>query len=229
VVAGLNGIVYIKTYANGGWVNGQIWASLGAPPSGAASALAISSWGPNHLDVFVRGFDNQLYQRTYDSKWGNWTLRGNGTFKGKPTAVSSALNRIDVMVTGMDDHLYWLRTADGGQSWLGYTKIPNGTVYPGSSPAIGARGVGLLDVYFRGGDQTLWQINFSNNAWGAFVPLGGLLYSDPAVVERVNPTRIDLAVVNLDLAAGRYGVWWRYWPNADLKNHYLSDGTCFSQ
>jgi hypothetical protein len=43
------------------------WASLGAPPGGAASEPAAVAWSAGRIDVFVAGADGQLWHKSYAS------------------------------------------------------------------------------------------------------------------------------------------------------------------
>jgi len=61
---------------------------------------AITSWGPNRLDIFARGTDNNLLH-TYGegSTWSDWEDLGGPIFSS-PAAVSSSPGRIDVFAAG---------------------------------------------------------------------------------------------------------------------------------
>lgn len=98
-VRGKDGALYHKWFDGRTWNTG--WEHLGAP-SGTirlASAPAVSSLGPNHLEIFVRGTDNALWQKVWDGAWRGWERLG-GTFGDNPAAVSWGPNRIDCFVRG---------------------------------------------------------------------------------------------------------------------------------
>lgn len=75
----------------------------------ATSAPAISSRGPNKLDVFVRGQNGHLWHRdwnvTVTGGWSNWTDLG-GYLQGAPAELSWGPNRIDVFVRGGNGSLW---------------------------------------------------------------------------------------------------------------------------
>jgi hypothetical protein len=90
-----------------GWVD---WSTLGGTFN---AAPGISSWGPNHLDVFGQGTDNTLYRRTWDGAWTDWQQVSPVEISSAPTAVSWGLNRIDVFALGDDDGIYHRYYQDG--------------------------------------------------------------------------------------------------------------------
>ncbi|HPJ29786.1 MAG TPA: beta/gamma crystallin-related protein [Methanothrix sp.] len=84
-----------------------------------ASAPAAVSWGPNRIDVFVRGSDNALWHRYWDGKtWQPWESLGmppSGGLASAPAAASRGPNKIDVFIRGSDEalwHRYW-----NGSKW----------------------------------------------------------------------------------------------------------------
>jgi len=79
------------------------WTSLGGS---ASSSPGSSSGATNHLDMFVRGSDFGLYQKTWDgTAWSNWVSIG-GLLTSAPSAASWGPNRTDVFVRGSDNQLY---------------------------------------------------------------------------------------------------------------------------
>ena len=64
-------------------------------------APAITSWGPNRMDLFARGTDNNLYHSTWDpsTSWSVWENLG-GPIYSSPAAVSWGPGRIDVFARG---------------------------------------------------------------------------------------------------------------------------------
>ncbi len=231
VAVGTDQQVHIRTYANGQWYP---WASLPYLAGGALSAPAITTWGWGRLDVFVRGTGNQLYQSTFTTStgWQAWAQRGNGTFTGNPSAAAgmwSGVGRIDVVVAGADNPptMWWIFSNDGtGYNWIGYNKLGTGTIWPGSSPAIASWGSGRLDVFFRSGNSTLWQQACvgsctAASAWTGYFALGGILKSSPGAHATSNyKQEIDVLGINEDHQ--QPGVWWKYWPDTDLRNHYVN-------
>ena len=84
------------------------------PPSDVA-------WGPNRLDVFVRGTDGAMYHKWWDgTSWGPSASAFEnlgGDIIGCPRPVSWASNRLDIFAQGTDDamyHKWWNGSAWGG-------------------------------------------------------------------------------------------------------------------
>ena len=78
------------------WWDGAAWHGWEDLGGGLTSSPAVCSWGENRLDVFVRGEEMQLWQKTWDGNaWSKWQNLG-GTLYGDPSAVSWGKNRIDV-------------------------------------------------------------------------------------------------------------------------------------
>jgi hypothetical protein len=69
------------------------------------------AWGPNRLDVFIRGIDGAVYHNWFDAgAWGvaalaSWDALG-GQISGDPVAVSWAAGRLDVFGRGYDNAVY---------------------------------------------------------------------------------------------------------------------------
>jgi hypothetical protein len=202
------------------------WQSLGAPPSGAASAPAITSFGVNHLDVFVRATDNRIYHKWCGSNcsgsaggWSGWEVLGTGTFRGKPAVVARGSSAIELFGHGMDGRLWQMRF--GSTGWGSWNQLPmNGTLRfdsscpDCSSPAAGSRYASNVDVYIRGEDNKLWWASWSGQAWSSYSPLGGVLNSSPATITRLRGSeRADIVVVMAEErsagAAKHHGTWWK--------------------
>ncbi|WP_437937676.1 hypothetical protein [Sorangium sp. So ce341] len=208
--------IYIRSfdYSGGGWSSS--WSWVGYPGSGVKSAPAISSWGTNRLDVFVRGADDKLWQRTYTSSgWGGtWHQRGAETFNGKPAAVSRDTNRIDVVARGTDGQV-WQISYNG--TWGGWAPIGGtGWLKAGTSPAIASYASNHLIVLGHGLDGLLWENSFTNSSWTGWNVLGGILHGDPAAVGQPSLGRIDVMAPVDDhtktCSNCNRGIWWKYYP-----------------
>ena len=103
VARGGDNALWIRTYSSGTWTS---WQSLGGV---LGSAPAITSWGPNRLDVFAKGStDNYLYVKSCTANcsgnsgsWTNWEAKfPNGAFLGRPAVVgySGAIDIFDVLM-----------------------------------------------------------------------------------------------------------------------------------
>ena len=195
------------------WLDGSTWSGWdGSPgrPAGAAaedatadvevaSAPAVASWAPGRLDVFIKGSDNALWQRTrVGSTWSKWKNLGVFLHSG-PAAVSVAPNRIDCFVRGRSGvpFILYQKTFDGQtwSGWIGHGNPP--LVEPASAPAVSSWGANRLDVFMRGTDNALWRRAWDGdgpgNGWGAWERIAGNFIDDPAAVSW-GTNRIDCFV-----------------------------------
>jgi len=178
------------------------WASLGGSLTSGPDA---ASWGASRKDVFIRGADNGLWQRTWNgSSWSSWISLG-GVITSAPSVVSWGPGRLDVFARGTDNalwHRWW--TAPGG--WYNWERL--GGVLT-SGPDVASWGLGRLDVFVRGTDNGLWHRWFTaSGGWYSWEALGGGLTSDPGAVSW-GSGRIDVFV-----RGGDYSLWHRWFTAA---------------
>lgn len=109
------------------WANSTSWSATlgwhGAPPGGSTSTPTAVSATPNRTDLFVRGADHGLWQRTWtaDGGWGDWASLG-GVLKSGPSAVSPTAGVIHVFVRAANDSFWRKRWSSGG--WTAWEPIP---------------------------------------------------------------------------------------------------------
>jgi hypothetical protein len=116
-----------------GHADQPLWEPLDAPPGGAQGSPAVTSWGPNRIDVFVRSGNGQIYHRWYDPNnvpqgWVRtgtppqpyWESLGEppGGADGSPAATSWGPNRLDVFVKNRDGNFY--------HRWYDLNNLPRG-------------------------------------------------------------------------------------------------------
>lgn len=105
--------------SNGGSVWGPSLAGW-EPLGGRFNSPPVAKcWGPNRIDIFGLGTDNQCYHKWWDgSNWGpsitDWEPLG-GTFNSIPTVTSWGLNRLDIFGLGLDNAMY--HKSWDGASW----------------------------------------------------------------------------------------------------------------
>jgi hypothetical protein len=181
------------------------WSPLGGIAQGAA---AVTTWGGGHVDMFVRGGDNNLWHRSiagwYAGSWSAWQNLGAppGGLTSDPAAVAWSAGRIDVFVAGAGGQVWHSAYVGRWTAWqnMGGTAV--------GAPAVSSWAAGRLDVFVRGSDNQLWH-RFYSGTWSTWQPLGGSLSAAPAAVSW-GPNRIDVFVRGTDLAVwhdGYYGVW----------------------
>ncbi|MFP3558220.1 M12 family metallopeptidase [Paraburkholderia sp. SIMBA_049] len=195
--AQFSGSVYPKA-------SGQ-WESLGGLTRNRVNAVC---WGPNRLDVFVRGTDNGIYHKYFDGRWGpsptGWESLGGAT-PNPIKAVSWGSGRLDLFVRGTDNGIYhkWF---DGrwGPSPTGWESLGGATL--DSIEAVSWQ-PGRLDVFVRGTDNGIYHKYFDGH-WGpsptGWESLGG---ATPNPIKAVSwgSGRLDLFVRGTD--NGIYHKW----------------------
>ncbi|WP_052070237.1 hypothetical protein [Streptacidiphilus albus] len=189
------------------------WLSeIGSPPVGLASGSSpvTSSWGPDELEVFVRGADGAIWHDWYstNSGYGHWESLG-GTFTSNPAAVSTGTNRIDLYGTGTDGKIW--HESWNGSSWTGWQSpigAPPVGIPSGASPAV-STGPNTVDIFVRGNDGALWHDWYnSSGGYGSWESLGGGIISDPTAVSW-NSGRLDVFAVAPD-----NNIWHKYWTSS---------------
>jgi hypothetical protein len=229
--------IHLRHRRGDDWVD---WTTIGAPPSGAASAPALASESPFSLAVVVRGGDGLIYwfacaDAEHDcasdlarpNAWSALPAPPSGIFVGKPSAVwwrdDTAL-----MVAGVrDDRVAMVitRVNDGGIDWIAAANV-NGKLSP-DDPNPGV----AITISSTPGDPVFFARNHqglmvSDTLRLGFFPIGGVLASPPGA------TAVYKAFVRMDVAAiihdhGHPGVWWRYNDGDYVAPcHYNRPGTC---
>jgi glucose/arabinose dehydrogenase len=192
--------------ADGSLATRQLTTSW-SPYAGAGGATtadpdASSRGGTDVLDLWVRGTDGALWQRTRTgTSWGPWVTLGGG-LASAPTAVSWAPDRVDVFARGLDGALWW-RSFTGrwnGWVWLGGSLT--------SEPEVASWSPGRLDVVARGADGAIWHRALTGAGWSAWGSLGGGFTTGPAIGS-TGANRLDVFGRGWD---GQ--VWTRRWNGA---------------
>jgi PQQ-like domain len=192
-------------------MNFLTWTSLGGVLTSGPDA---SSWSSTRTDAFVRGTDNQLWQRTWNgTAWSaSWTPLG-GVLTSDPSAVSGGPNSIDVFVDGTD-HAVWHRHFDG-TSWLPWESLGG---YATCAPDASSWGLSRLDLIVCGTDHALHHRSWDGTSWAAWdtVGSGGYATSNPSVVSW-GSGRVDVFVRGTDNAlwhiSGDVAVGWSGWDS----------------
>ncbi|MGZ4905037.1 MAG: hypothetical protein ACXV5F_08430 [Halobacteriota archaeon] len=216
--------------------------SSNTPPQGVESAPAVSSWGKNRLDVFVKGRDGNLWHEWYDNgKVQDWESLGGGYITdpatgrtayvdSNPAAVTSGWQRIDVFVKGSDGQV-WQKSYGG--RWDSWRPVgaPAGGILACTSPAVSSWAKGL-DVFVTGADHQLWQRSYTGT-WQAWKALGkpnipsssgqpsspAGVNGSPGAISRPSSfgqqfQQLDVFVRGSDGALWQEsynGLWWGFW------------------
>lgn len=174
----------------------------------ATSAVALAADPSGVDDVFYRGEDGAVYQRTFHD--GTWTgqVSLGGRAVGAPSA-SVAGSRIVVAVRGTDGFL-WLRLRSQGV-WGPWHNV--GGVLS-ASPTVVGDATGRIDVVVRGSDNRLWARSLpAGGTWSSWTDLGGVASSGPAALSP-SPGDLDVYVTGADgqvMRRARLGGVWSAW------------------
>lgn len=174
--------------------------------------ICKNSWGPGWGNA---GFFKIAYgEAGIDTEFPFWTARGvvlpvvhgwhgwenlGGQITSRPSAVSWANNRIDVVARGLDSAV-WHRWWDGN-AWFGWENL-GGLIH--GAPAICSWASGRLDIFAVGLNHHLWH-RWYQGGWSGWEDLGGVLSSEPAAVSW-GPNRIDVFARGMDQAM--WHLWW---------------------
>jgi hypothetical protein len=177
----------------GQWVAHYPWSPWGPGLEPEHVAPAVASRATGLLDVFVRGENGHLWQRSWlADHWGPWLELGGGRLTSPPAAIADRnllggpVPRLHVYVRGADQQLAerdWT-LAGWGEHW----RDLGGRLT--SAPAVAMIG-SLRYVFVRGHDHQLAYKRWNGEEWSEWRDLGGTLTSAPAAVSW-GPGRIDV-------------------------------------
>lgn len=167
-----------------GWT---AWQDLGGIITSAPAAV---SWGAGRIDVFARGGNGELVQRSKDGAgaWSGWNTPGElrgVVLRSAPSCTSLEVNTINCVALregyGGVTQFWW-----DGRGWFRNDLGGDAT----SAPSIVAWGRGRLSVFVRNSNGTVihryWQPGAADWAppqWEA-VGNGGQLFSAPSCTSR---------------------------------------------
>jgi hypothetical protein len=144
-VKGSDNAIHHRVFQPGaGW---SPWASIAG---GLTSAPALNSQQSGVLNVFARGTDGQLWQRSWTgAAWTEWMPLGGGII-GAPSVVSRRENQLDLFVRGTDRSLFqrWW-TVEGG--WSGFLHLDGAVIDSTPTPVSDVEGHLVLFARSRGG------------------------------------------------------------------------------
>jgi DUF1680 family protein len=160
------------------------WFPLGPNVFCASAPVTAVSTAPGHTNLFVVGFDQQVWSRFFPDPaqsggWSPWFPLGPNVFPaGSPvTAVSTRPGGISLFVVGFDEQV-WSRFfpdpvhASEWSPWfpLGPNAFPTGSPVAALSTAVGA-----TSLYVNGFDGQIWSRFFPGprpGEWSDWFPLG---------------------------------------------------------
>ena len=98
------------------------------------TAIAAASWGPNRIDIFALGTDDQMFHKAWAQGWfpsqEGWEALG-GRFNSPPAVASWGPDRLDIFALGTDDQMFhkawaqgWFPSQEGWEALGGRFNIP---------------------------------------------------------------------------------------------------------
>ena len=177
-------------------------------------------YGECNFDTYSFGTAQGVIMPQQGPSWHGYESLG-GVITSKPSAVSWAANRIDVVARGTDSavhHRWW-----DGAHWLGWESL-GGVIH--GAPAISSWAAGRLDVFGIGTDHRLYHRWFQGG-WSNWESLGGQLSSEPCAVSW-GPNRIDVFARGMDSAM--WHLWWdgNHWGGWENLGGVLDSGPAVS-
>jgi hypothetical protein len=158
------------------FVPGQGWTQPATIGGNLTSAPAVNSQSAELLNIWARGTDGAVYQRSWNgSAWVDWFSVGGG-IEGAPASVSRAENVIDIYVRGANRatyQMYW--TPSGYSPWFLLDQTPID-----SSPAAAGDGPDHEWIVARGGGGLLFKEWTAAKGWTAWSDLGPVAVPPPA-------------------------------------------------
>jgi hypothetical protein len=164
-VRGTDNQIYHRWFSpSTGWAG---WDSLGGA---ATSAPTINSQADGILNVFIRGTDGAVWQKSWTgTEYTGWFTLG-GQIIGAPVAITTVPGTVDLFVRGVDRAIYQKHW--NGGAWTEWVQIDPTPV--DSSPAAVADGQAAVDLFARhngGISYKFWRDSWGPwTAWGPVAP-----------------------------------------------------------
>lgn len=189
---------------------GQVWGNVWTLKSGKWSgwypitgertnyAPAVTEYqppnGPPELLVFVRGTDNNIYEKVYTTsagwtrRWHNIDAAGVGSTTGPVSAASFGQDQVQLFAQGTNHAVYqtaW--TYPGSSGWSAWSSLGGQTGYPPSASAFGPY---QMQVFARGANgqvfTDVWTTQSKqwtgSGSWSGWQSIGGGVAGAPAAV-----------------------------------------------
>jgi hypothetical protein len=194
-------------YARGG-ANWSGWLSHGAPAAGFLGAPVTISRNSSVANIYVRGGDNALWQKSFfGSRWTAWIRHDDGgVIISRPAVGSMGPDHEHLFARGSDNQVWqkWWTQSGGWSGWIPLGAPPGGFI---GAPATVSRNATVANIYVRGSDNALWQRAFHDGNWDAWTRHndGGVLASDVAVASMA-PDHEHLFVIGTNGEV--FQKWW---------------------
>ncbi|MBN1610074.1 MAG: hypothetical protein JW940_25840 [Polyangiaceae bacterium] len=201
-VLGADGKIYEKQKSTTAW---QPWAALGGTQIFDSSPSAVS-WGSGRVDVVVRGSDGNVYVKTsVADMWTDWQSLGEPSegASSAPAITSWGPDRLDVFVRGGDGRL-WVNSCskdcEGNTgTWTDWSE-PFGPETFRGVPAPVSRGVGMIDLFVHGTDDTIWGTSYdAGEAGDWYLVLPEVVGHNPSYEDCYSPAATSRGAQMIDI------------------------------
>lgn len=222
-VRGIDHAVYYSSQLE---PNGELWDGWTCFGGQFAGGPVATVNAQGFIDVFAVGRDSALYTMAQtlngtEAMWSEWSWLG-GNLTGPPSTVTDAEGMVHVFARGDDRSLMHIRQVadlpyafvsgeDGAsqREWLhrgvGFElrwskwQSLGGVLASGPVATVALNLFGMLEVYARFADKSIWRIGLEGSfencyvGWGKWHMVGGLVVGPPAVATSLEGTSVVFA------------------------------------
>ena len=168
---------------------------------------AVTSWGPDRQDVFVRGEDDAMYHQSWTRSGGRsaWEPLGGTTYDNL-AALTLQPNHLEIFHRGLDGTLYHRWTDNAGTTWSPWESL---TIKILGVPSVVSWGPDRQDVFVRGTDDAIyhqvWARSTGRTGWTS---VGDAQTKTKFAPQALTWGEGRLDVFHLGLDGNFYHLWW---------------------
>jgi hypothetical protein len=158
------------------WVPGTGWSGWSSLGGNLTSGPTLNSQSDGLVNIFARGTDGAVAQRSWDgTKWVDWLSLGGGII-GAPSALSRAPGALNLYARGLADATYSRSWSSGG--WTGWSLLDSTPL--DSTPVPFSDDPSREAVVAKRGDHLLLKSWLASSGWGPWTDLGTIAVPPPA-------------------------------------------------
>jgi hypothetical protein len=177
---------------------GSGWSAYGSIEGNLTSAPTLASQASGIVNIWARGTDAAVYQRSWDgTQWVAWSTLGGG-IDGAPAAVSRTDNLINLYVRGSGNGLF--ARSWNGSAWSDWFLLDGAPI--SSAPAAAGDGPNHEWVVARGGNGVVLKEWTANAGWSVWQELGKVELPVVAPTPPGPPASAPLPVGHVSLRTG---------------------------
>jgi hypothetical protein len=143
----------------------------------SSAAPAVTSSGPDRIDLLVRGAGGTMQRHWYDGGWVGPADNGAVVLGSGPAVTTLPAGGLEAYANGLDGEVGFAYH-DGAWHWTSLGRPPG--VRPASEPAAASQ-PGWTMVLVTGSDQRIWQRERVRDRWQPWGSLGGRTSRGPAI------------------------------------------------